>query len=129
MSNNVIENIVSIEMCPMVVDSTKSDNYIMIQTKRNKYCFKLSETVSIEKQYDMFRGFITDVSTPVEQPKVSAPTMEERLKEANDGLNQTLEKVLTPNTEKHDGAPLFDVPPSAPTDVVITTPHGCATQD
>ena len=40
MTNNVMESILSIEMSPMVVDSSTSSNYIMIQTHRNRYCFR-----------------------------------------------------------------------------------------
>lgn len=110
MSNNVMENILSIEMGQMVLDGEGSSNCIMILTKRNRYCFRLSEKFPVENQVAIFRQFIADVQTPDEQPKVQETTEE------------------TAPAEKHDGANLLDVPPSAPTDCEITV-KPVATQD
>ena len=99
MSENAMNNISGIEMGSLVIDDVNPTNCIMIQTRRNKYCFRLSEAFPIEKQYEMFRSFVMDVNTPIEQPK----TQEE------------------PVQEKHDGSNLLDVPPSAPTNVEIAT--------
>ena len=118
---NILENVTSIEMGPMVVDSNTQENYLIIQSKRSRYCFKLSNSVNIEKQFDMFRLLIQDLSTDLEEVK-KEPTMEEKLKEANDGLTKTLNNILNGQEpkEKHDGKILLDVPPQAPTDVEIT---------
>ena len=119
---NILENITSIEMGPMVVDSNTQENFLIIQSKRSRYCFKLSNTVNMEKQFEMFRLLIQDLSTDLEEVK-KEPSMDERLKEANDGLNKTLDKIINGEEpkEKHDGAKLFDEPPTFnPTDVEIT---------
>ena len=101
MAENAMNNISGIEMGSLIIDDVNPTNCIMIQTRRNKYCFRLSESFPIEKQYDMFRQFVMDVNTPVqvEQPVVSEPIKE----------------------EKHDGAPLFDETIPAPTNVEIAT--------
>jgi hypothetical protein len=103
MTNNVMENILSIEMGQMVMDGEGSSNCIMILTKRNKYCFRLSEKFPVENQVAIFRQFIADVQTPDEQPKVQETTEE------------------TAPVEKHDGAKLFDETIPAPTNVEIAT--------
>lgn len=71
MTENVMMNIAGIEMGQMVLDGSTPTNCIMIQTQRNKYCFRLSETFPVEKQYEMFRQFVVDVNTPIPQPEVS----------------------------------------------------------
>ena len=70
MAENAMNNISGIEMGALVMDDATPTNCIMIQTRRNKYCFRLSESFPAEKQYDMFRQFVIDVNTPVqtEQP-------------------------------------------------------------
>lgn len=65
-NDNVMNNIAGIEMGQLVLDGSAPSNCIMIQTQRNKYCFRLSETFPIEKQYDMFRQFVIDVNTPIQ---------------------------------------------------------------
>ena len=117
MANNVMESILSIEMSPMVVDSSTSSNYIMIQTHRNRYCFRLSDKISLQEQYEMFRSFIADVNTPLPQPEE---------KKAQWTMDSAKEE---PKQEKHDGSKLFDEPPTQPTDVEITVKHPVATQD
>lgn len=74
MAENAMNNISGIELGALVIDGTTPTNCIMIQTRRNRYCFRLSETFPVGKQYDMFRQFVIDVNTPVqtEQP-VEAP--------------------------------------------------------
>lgn len=62
---NVMNNIAGIEMGQLVLDCSTPTNCIMIQTQRNKYCFRLSETFPIEKQYEIFRQFVIDVNTPL----------------------------------------------------------------
>ena len=106
--NNVMDNILSIELGQMVMDSAEPSTCIMILTKRNRYCFRLSESFGMDKHVAIFQQFIADVNTPVvpAQPKEQPKT-----------------------EEKHDGAPLFDVPPSAPTDVNIEVKPDVATQD
>lgn len=103
MTNNVMENILSIEMGQMVMDGEGSSNCIMILTKRNKYCFRLSEKFPVENQVAIFRQFIADVQTPEEPPKVQETPVE------------------TAPAEKHDGAKLFDEPVTQPADIEITT--------
>lgn len=95
--SNAMDNILSIEMGQMVLDSETPSNCLIILTKRAKYCFRLSETFPVEKQIAIFKQFVTDVQTP----------------------EQTPEPEFKETEEKHDGAKLFDVPPSAPTDVEI----------
>ena len=107
MAENAMNNISGIEMGSLVIDDVNPTNCIMIQTRRNKYCFRLSETFPIEKQYDMFRNFVIDVNTPMEQQ-----TAEEAPAEV---------PVEEPVQEKHDGAKLFDETIPAPTNVEITT--------
>lgn len=103
MAENAMNNISGIEMGSLVIDDVNPTNCIMIQTRRNKYCFRLSEAFPIEKQYEMFRSFVMDVNTPIEQPKTQEVPAEQ------------------PVQEKHDGAPLFDETIPAPTDVEIAT--------
>lgn len=105
--NNVMENILSIELGQMVIDGTEPSNCIMIVTKRNRYCFRLSETFPTDKQIGIFQQFIADVNTPIEKA-------------------QPIEQPKT--EEKHDGAKLLDEPPAPPTDVEITV-KPAATQD
>ena len=109
MVESAMNNISGIEIGSLVIDDANPTNCIMIQTRRNRYCFRLSETFPVEKQYEMFRQFVVDVNTPVETAPApeEAPTQEGQVKE-----------------EKHDGAPLLDVPPSNETPVVEV-----ATQD
>jgi len=114
MAESFMNNIQSIELGQLVLDGPNPSSCIMIQTLRNKYCFRLSETFPIEKQIEIFKQFVTDIKTPVEMPK-----LEEVMQNEIDSKKE----------EKHDGANLLDVPPSAPTDCEITVPHGCATQD
>ena len=103
MAENAMNNISGIEMGSLVIDDVNPTNCIMIQTRRNKYCFRLSEAFPIEKQYEMFRSFVMDVNTPIEQPKTQEVPVQE------------------PTKEKHDGAPLFDETIPAPTNVEIAT--------
>jgi len=65
-NDNIMNNIAGIEMGQLVLDGSTPSNCIMIQTQRNKYCFRLSETFPIEKQYEMFRQFVIDVNTPIQ---------------------------------------------------------------
>lgn len=103
MAENAMNNISGIEMGSLIIDDVNPTNCIMIQTRRNKYCFRLSEAFPIEKQYEMFRSFVMDVNTPIEQPKTEEAPVEQ------------------PIQEKHDGAPLFDETIPAPTNVEIAT--------
>jgi hypothetical protein len=50
MAENAMNNISGIEMGSLVIDDVNPTNCIMIQTRRNKYCFRLSEAFPIEKQ-------------------------------------------------------------------------------
>ena len=96
--SNAMDNILSIEMGQMVLDSETPSNCLIILTKRAKYCFRLSETFPVEKQIAIFKQFVTDVQTPEKTP----------------------EPEFKKTEEKHDGAPLFDEPPTFnPTDVEI----------
>lgn len=103
MAENAMNNISGIEMGSLVIDDVTPTNCIMIQTRRNKYCFRLSESFPIEKQYEMFRNFVMDVNTPMEQPRAQEVPAEQ------------------PVQEHHDGAKLFDETIPAPTNVEITT--------
>jgi len=103
MAENAMNNISGIEMGSLIIDSATPTNCIMIQTRRNKYCFRLSESFPAEKQYEMFRNFVVDVNTPMEQPKAQEVQAEQ------------------PVQEHHDGAPLFDETIPAPTNVEIAT--------
>ncbi len=69
MTDNVMMNVTGIEMGQLVLDGSAPTNCIMIQTMRNKYCFRLSETFPVEKQYEMFRQFVVDVNTPLQEPE------------------------------------------------------------
>lgn len=102
MAENAMNNISGIEMGSLIIDDVTPTNCIMIQTRRNKYCFRLSESFPIEKQYEMFRSFVMDVNTPIE----TAPAQEA--------------PAETP-AEKHDGAKLFDETIPEPTNVEIAT--------
>ena len=97
-----MENISGIEMGSLVIDDAQPTNCIMIQTRRNKYCFRLSEEFPIEKHYEMFRQFVYDVNTPIQ----TAPAQEAPVEQP---------------AEKHDGAKLFDETIPAPTNVEIAT--------
>ena len=110
MAENAMNNISGIEMGSLIIDDVNPTNCIMIQTRRNKYCFRLSEAFPIEKQYDMFRSFVMDVNTPIEQPK---PV--EEVKESPVTMDSA------PAKEHHDGAKLFDETIPAPTNVEIAT--------
>lgn len=114
MTDNVMDNITGIEMGSLVIDGSTPTNCIMIQTRRNKYCFRLSEEFPIEKHYEMFRQFVYDVNTPVEQPKAEQP----KENKTQWTMDSTQEE---PKKEKHDGAKLFDETIPAPTNVEIAT--------
>lgn len=123
--NNAMDNILSIEMGQMVIDGEHPSNCIMILTKRAKYCFRLSESFPIETQISIFRQFVSDIQTPEETPKVEEAPAKEPTWEPGGG-----EDVEKPEpVEKHDGKTLFDVPPSAPTDVEITVKPDTSTQE
>ena len=113
---NVMENIVSIEMKPMVVDGSTPNNFIVIQTQRSNYCFRLTDKVNIQDQFEMFRTFVADVNTPienVEQKKAELP----KKNQTQWTMDSTQEE---PKKEKHDGARLFDEPPTQPANIEIT---------
>lgn len=110
MAENVMENVTGIEMGSLVIDDSTPTNCIMIQTRRNKYCFRLSETFPVEKQYEMFRQFVVDVNTPIPTASVQESPVE-----------TPAEAPAEAPAEKHDGAPLFDKTIEPPTNVEITT--------
>ena len=76
---NAMNNITGIELTQLTMDSSKPSNCIVIKTRRNIYCFRLSETFPIEKQYDIFRQFVIDVNTPLK-----IETKNEDIKEETD---------------------------------------------
>lgn len=96
--SNILENITSIEISKLVIDSIEPSNYMIIHTKRQRYAFKLSENISDDKLYNVFKAFATDLNTPIEPPKTEEKPVE----------------------EKHDGKTLLDTPIEPPTDVEIT---------
>lgn len=73
MSNNVMNNIMSIEFSPFIIDSVNPTPHLVIKTRRNNYCFKLSNDLDINTYYNLFYHFVSDVNTPSE---VSKPTIE-----------------------------------------------------
>jgi len=77
---NVMNNVTGIELTQLTMDSSKPSNCIIIKTRRNIYCFRLSESFPIEKQYDIFRQFVIDVNTPLEI-KTNEENTKEKLNE------------------------------------------------
>ena len=111
-----MENILSIELNRMNIDSSKPDNVLVIRTKRSNYIFRLSEAFSFDKQAEIFRTMVIDLQTD-DEPVIKKDEEKPDVVDATPALE-----------EKHDGARLFDEPPSAPTDVEITV-KPVATQD
>ena len=104
MAESFMNNIQSIELGQLVLDGSNPSNCLMIQTLRNKYCFRLSESFSMDKQIDIFKQFVIDIKTPKEMPK----------------LEEVMQNEIDSKTEeKHDGANLLDEPITPPADVEI----------
>ena len=57
MTENIMDSILGIELSRLTIDGPEPSNYIMIQTKRRKYAFKLSESET-EKAYNVFKLFV-----------------------------------------------------------------------
>ena len=88
---NIMDNIISIEMGQMFMDDVKPTSCIIIQTKRNRYCFRLSESFPVDRQYKIFKQFVSDINEPVPNPTLTE-VMENTMKEQ----------------EKKDSAPVSD---------------------
>jgi len=127
---NILENITSIELGSMTLDGEKPTPVLTIKTKNSNYIFRLSETFDLEKHISIFRAFVMDLQSDVIAEK--RKEIEKRIKDEKEpqwepGGGEEVEKPIP--VEKHDGARLFDEPPSfKPTDVEITT-KPVATQD
>lgn len=108
-NKNILANITSMELGTMTLDGVKPTPVLMVKTARSSYVFRLSETFPIESHADIFKSMVVDLRTELEPEE---PAKEQK-----------------PVEEKHDGARLFDEPPTFnPTDVEITT-KPVATQD
>lgn len=119
MSENILENITGIELGSMTMDDGMPSTVLTIKTKKSNYVFRLSESFPTEKQINIFRAMVMDLQSDM---------VEEKRKEISETEKKMTDEEVKKPVEKHDGARLFDEPPSAPTDVEITV-KPVATQD
>lgn len=117
MAESFMSNIQSIEMGQLVLDGSNPTNCLMIQTLRNKYCFRLSDTYPMEKQVEIFKQFVTDIKTPTRKPTLEEVIENEKIPTWEPGGGEDVEKPIP--AEKHDGAKLFDEAITPPADVEI----------
>lgn len=120
MTENIMDSILGIELTRLTIDGPEPSDYIMIQTKRRKYAFKLSENAP-ENAYKVFKLFVDDLNNPVPNPTLTKAIENEKNNEKiptwEPGGGEDVEKPIP--VEKHDGANLLDVPPRAPSNVEI----------